>query len=905
MKEPFTNKTDPQENKIAEKLQAVADQTHATPYFIGELEEQLRAKHKPRASHWLAWKDLTPSLGWAALVLAVSILLIWSIRTLVPAPQPASDETPTAPAEKHTPTAGPVIQVNLTPVPETEGYDWRGSKLYLSVALPTSPAEAKLYVLKGEQPATMDTALALADQFGFQGDVYEVPGGLSGATAYLVTDGRQRLIVQSELHFDYYGDYGTFTFMSGDKNITQEQATTAIDTFLKSHGFDFKYQVEFARQNPGMFFVLPLTPDGLTIWHDYNMPARIEFTIGENQQIIRVSSYQVSYEDSGGIYGIRSAQEAFQQVLDQSDVIQNGVLEIARSPGEYDASFWSRTYPDNHTVTIFGQPTYYPAAIQGTSPFVSIGQWVVTGNIGGLENVDRATYVEATGQFFTETGVRKFNVDSWKVNSATEVYLSGSLRREGDQIILTADDGNNGQYVIEDAPADLPLNTTPGDEYLAVNGFMVVGQLNWQTIQYYPAGSGGGGGGGGGNGFYQLNLSGTPVPFPSPTAQPEFNSGEGDYIVKEGDTLGAIASSFGVSVDELMQANQITEPGIIYIGQKLIIPGMQSTQGGTEYIVDENDTLRSIAANFGVTVDQLVEANNLPDADHVFTGQKLIIPSVQTSQSSLTGQRMEGLRGIFSMTTYRKADGSQRVEYALNLNPKENPFYYMILEGPNLQDLQTYHNRPVDIWGAIERVDQNGNPVVKVERYEIPFPDLDFQLMQGTQRITHIDDQLITLFTASDGTTYAQTMTIGMPDTTMLGLEGNDVILEVLAIPGESFGGYPALRVFGGAMAVNPKDNQPTEMTITANQPYVVDEAPSMENYVPPAATIEKVELVYYIPDPLYGNPAANPGVTPQYIQPAWRFYGHYSNGDEFEFLVQALKQEFLLPELAPYQRPG
>lgn len=851
MKEPFTNSTDPKENEITEKLRAVAQQTHATPYFMNELEEQLRSQHKPRATSLLTLRDLTPTLGWVALVLAMGVLLIWSIRTLVPSPQPASDQTPTHPTETLTPTPESIPEKKTTPAPETAGYDWRQSKLYLSVPLPQSPAEAKLYVLKAEQHATMETALALGVQFGFQGEIYEMPGFEQNTTAYLVTDGRQRLIVQSDLHFDYYADYSAFSFMSGDKDVTQEQAATVIDTFLKSHGFDFNYQLEKARQFPGMFYVLPLTSDGLTIWHDYNMPARIEFTIGENQQIIRVSSYQVSYEDSGGMYSIRSAQEAFQQVLDQSDVIQNGVLEIARSAGEYDASFWSRTYPDNQTITIFGQPTYYPAAIAGTTPFVSIGQWIVTGNIGGLENVDRATYVEATGQFITETGVRRFNVDTWKVTTSTEAYISGSLRREGDQIILTADDGS-GEYVIEDAPTDLPLNTTPGNEYLAVNGFMVAGQLNWQSIQYYPAGSGGGGGGGSGTGFYQLNLSGTPVPFPSPTAQPEFNSGKGDYTVKEGDTLSAIASSFGVSVEKLKQANGITEPGIIYIGQKLIIPDMQPVQ------------------------------------------------------SSMMGKRMEGLRGIFTMTTYRKADGSQRVEYALKLNPNENPFYpYMILEGSNLQDLQTYHNRPVDIWGAIERVDQNGDPVIKVERYEIPFPDLDFQLLQGTQRITHIDDRLITLFTASDGTTYAQTMSIGLPDTTMLSLEETDVILEVLAIPGESFGGYPALRVFGGAVAVNPKDNQPTEMTITANQPYVVDEAPSMENYVPPAATIEKVELVYYIPDPLYGSPAANPGVTPQYIQPAWRFYGHYSNGDEFEFLVQALKQEFLLPELAPYQRPG
>jgi hypothetical protein len=244
------------------------------------------------------------------------------------------------------------------------------------------------------------------------------------------------------------------------------------------------------------------------------------------------------------------------------------------------------------------------------------------------------------------------------------------------------------------------------------------------------------------------------------------------------------------------------------------------------------------------------------------------------------------------------------VEYALSLDPAENLFSYLILEGSNLGELEAHHNRPVDIWGTIARVDQNGIPVVNVERFEIPYPDLDFQLVHGMQQLTQIDGQQVALFTAPDGTIYAQMTTIGIPDTNILGVEGSAVILEVLAVPGETFGGYSALRVFSGE-AVNPMENQSTELTIKANQPYVLDEAPGMEEYLLPSATIEKVELVYYVPDPLYGNQNGNTDGTPQYIQPAWRFYGHYSNGDEFEFLVQALKQEFLLPELAPYRAPG
>ena len=69
-----------------------------------------------------------------------------------------------------------------------------------------------------------------------------------------------------------------------------------------------------------------------------------------------------------------------------------------------------------------------------------------------------------------------------------------------------------------------------------------------------------------------------------------------------------------------------------------------------------------------------------------------------------------------------------------------------------------------------------------------------------------------------------------------------------------------------------------------------------------PTLTIEKVELVYYVPDPRASSPDPS---APIYIQPVWRFYGHYSNGHRFEILVQALKEEYLLPELAPYTPPG
>jgi LysM repeat protein len=973
MNDKLTNIPDPDDEAIARKLNQVAEQTHASGQFAAALEEKLRSAHKPKTG-WFS--QLSPVLPWAAVILVLGLILSWSIKSLVPVPQPSGNVTPNGfacpvtqpngslpPGTQSSPTtddpdlygngelwtvlqpdgkvllspenqradgtyavtwpwylgtegqltiegkqldaqaeplkyelsepfnnfqgstlifpatgcwqitghAGnasltfitevmlasgiatptPITTPNVVlsgtatvPVVQEGGYDWRQTKLYLNVPLPQSPAQANVYSLDEDQPATVDMALTIASQFGVQGPVFEVNGTTAGQTGYMVTDGRQRVYVQSDMAYDYYSDYSAYSFLGGDRNVTEEQAAAAIDGFMKSHGLNFPYKIEDPHLNPGMYYALPLSPDGLPVYHDYNMPARLEFTVLENGQVTRVSSYQTKYEPAG-TYGIRSAEEAFQQILDQSNGMENGVLEIMRSGIEAGAGFWSRTYPDNEAITIFGQPAYYLAAQPGQSPYLGIGTYTVSGNTAGLESADPANYVEAAGQFITESGIRKFQVDSWKVTDAAETYLSGSLRQDGDRIILTSEDGS-GDYVIEDAPADLPLDT-PQDSPAAVHGFLKNGQLSWDTIEYYPQGSGGGGGGGSGTGFYKLNLSGTPVPFDTPTSQP--SSAPYEYTVVEGDTCGSIGQAFGVSIRSLISENHLSENCVITIGQILKIPG-------------------------------------------------------SSSAPSLVGQRIEGLRGILMVIIHKQADGGERMEYGLYPSPG-GPFFYGLLQGEDIQKLQAYHNRPIDIWGTVTGVDQNGMPQVQVDRYEAPYPDLQFQNLTGTQKVAELEGERVALFTAGDGTTYVQLTSVGTPDITILGNEGDPVIMETLAIPGETFGGYPALRVFDGAMAVNPKDGQPTQFTGSADKFNIIDESvqPNMEEYIPPDLTIESVELVYYGPDPRMHRQDAGSGKT--YLQPAWRFYGHYSDGSEVEFLVQALKQEFLLPELEPYTGPG
>jgi hypothetical protein len=227
----------------------------------------------------------------------------------------------------------------------------------------------------------------------------------------------------------------------------------------------------------------------------------------------------------------------------------------------------------------------------------------------------------------------------------------------------------------------------------------------------------------------------------------------------------------------------------------------------------------------------------------------------------------------------------------------------MILEG-DLQALQSDQNRPVDVWGSLDHINQDGNPVIKVDRYELPFPDAQFQVLRGTQKIVQLAGQPATLFTTDAGATYIQQMPGGTIDQSEVGREGDPVLIQALVIPTESLVGYPAALMFGAEMALNPKSGQPAGLEITADQPYVMDKPQTTQTSVtnPPTATIEQVELVYFASNPRY---TTDPNAGYPYLQPAWRFYGHFSNGDEFEVLIQALNDEYLLPGLAPSIPPG
>ena len=116
------------------------------------------------------------------------------------------------------------------------------------------------------------------------------------------------------------------------------------------------------------------------------------------------------------------------------------------------------------------------------------------------------------------------------------------------------------------------------------------------------------------------------------------------YVVKSGDTCGAIASQNGVTLDELKKANRTIDDGCtnIHAGDTLKIPATIATPApgtvttgsnatakpsGKTYTVAGGDSCSTIAASYGVPVAQLISLNGIDaDCKNLKIGQVLKIP---------------------------------------------------------------------------------------------------------------------------------------------------------------------------------------------------------------------------------------------------------------------------------------
>ena len=157
-----------------------------------------------------------------------------------------------------------------------------------------------------------------------------------------------------------------------------------------------------------------------------------------------------------------------------------------------------------------------------------------------------------------------------------------------------------------------------------------------------------------------------------------------NYTIQKGDTLSEIASRYGTTVQEIADINNITNPNVIYPGQEIRIL-RNSTVAGQEtrgtgsitYTVQRGDTLSKIADAYGVTVEHIVELNNIQDPNLIYPNEKLRITESENtnlnpiSQSSSRDYTYIVQRGDTLWKIARQYGVS--VRYIVRLNGITNP----------------------------------------------------------------------------------------------------------------------------------------------------------------------------------------------------------------------------------------
>lgn len=130
----------------------------------------------------------------------------------------------------------------------------------------------------------------------------------------------------------------------------------------------------------------------------------------------------------------------------------------------------------------------------------------------------------------------------------------------------------------------------------------------------------------------------TAVPTPEPLLQETVTTmpgGATTYVVKPGDNLFRIALNNGVTLQALSQANNITNPALIYVGQTLTIPAGGTTPPpapspgqtcSSVYIVKPGDNLFRIALRNNVSLAYLAQVNGIANPSMVYVGQSICIP---------------------------------------------------------------------------------------------------------------------------------------------------------------------------------------------------------------------------------------------------------------------------------------
>ncbi len=235
----------------------------------------------------------------------------------------------------------------------------------------------------------------------------------------------------------------------------------------------------------------------------------------------------------------------------------------------------------------------------------------------------------------------------------------------------------------------------------------------------------------------------------------------GTYTVKSGDSLSQIAADNGLTLDELLAANpDIEDPNLINVDQVIKIPGSsdsaqtsqapQATETNVEplinsnpepaevivgaepashnaqtYTVNSGDTLGQIAADNGVTLDELLAANpNIEDPNIISIGQTINIPGNSNNIETLTDAPQAA---EVQVDTTQSTSSPEPAEVIVETGPAKpiNSNAHIVESGETLTSIAKDNNTTVD---ELVRINNIENPDYIVPGQEVKLPTSDVPL---------------------------------------------------------------------------------------------------------------------------------------------------------------------------------
>lgn len=232
-------------------------------------------------------------------------------------------------------------------------------------------------------------------------------------------------------------------------------------------------------------------------------------------------------------------------------------------------------------------------------------------------------------------------------------------------LLLMIPDGMN--FILHDAVPE-PMNTT---ELVEMGSHFIEAQDYQAAIRYLLKAAG----------IYlrseaarQEAPTAEPILMPTATAEPtdallirnDPRTAQ-TYTVQNGDSCWSIAAQFGMDIQDFMRANDFSECNLL-IGQEVVIPGEElytptptPLPGAQQtYVVEAGDNCWSIAVNkFGVNFELFMAVNNLTECN-ILVGQEVVIPGADQQMPTMTPIPLD------------QYSSGQQIQYVVEMNDSYN-----------------------------------------------------------------------------------------------------------------------------------------------------------------------------------------------------------------------------------------